>query len=604
MRNLMSLVGIGRDAADGRDATSPVEAARRQTLAGNSRFIVALSVIGMPAALFGLAHGSLLPFVLTMFGLATGVMTLRLQHDGRFETAASGAGWAVMLAGLVLTLADPAPIDFGLALVLLAPIHAALLSRASLRPVSWAIFAGVDIVAALGSAGLLRWPEAYQPNYALVAALIFLVVAALLTRSARRLNTAIDKHDRTQTRALRNLIDHVQESVVQFSGDGRLVFASLASERLFGCRRFELKGRGLFERVHLLDRPVFMTAFADANTDGRSRKVEIRMRRDRKDAPGAAPHYIWVEASFSPMVEKVVAGTRHDVVAMLRDVSERRDHEDEMVRARTKAEDASNAKSRFLATIGHELRTPLNAIVGFSEMMTSGVAGDLSPQQREYATLIYQSGQHLIDIVRMLLDMSRIEAGRFELNTEPFSPDGLVAPCFKMVDALARDRQVRLESELDRDLPAIVADERACRQILINLLSNAVKFSHEQSVVTLAMKRQGTHLRITVTDRGIGMDADSVRRIGEPFFQAQDGLSRRYEGTGLGLSIVKGLVELHGGTLEARSRQGEGTAMTVLLPINGPETKLGDTEPVTPLRRQPVSQHMSAWPDDERRKAQ
>jgi cell cycle sensor histidine kinase DivJ len=100
------------------------------------------------------------------------------------------------------------------------------------------------------------------------------------------------------------------------------------------------------------------------------------------------------------------------------------------------------------------------------------------------------------------------------------------------------------------------------------------------------------------------MAPEAVLRIGEPFFQAQDGLARRYEGTGLGLSIVKGLVELHGGTLEARSRQNEGTVMTVLLPINGPETKVGDTRAVTPLRRQPVSQHMSAWQDDERRKAQ
>jgi cell cycle sensor histidine kinase DivJ len=347
-----------------------------------------------------------------------------------------------------------------------------------------------------------------------------------------------------------------------------------------------------------------MTAFAEANADGRRRQLEIRMRRDDRAAPGVAPTYVWIEVSLSPMVEAHVPGTRHDVVAMFRDISERRDHEEALKRARTDAEHASSAKSRFLATIGHELRTPLNAIVGFSEMMTSGVAGELTPQQREYATHIHQSGQHLIEIVRMLLDMSRLEAGRFELNTETFAPEGLVEPCFRMVEALARDKNVRLETDLGKSLPAIVADERACRQILINLLSNAVKFSHEGTAVTLAMKRQGTHLRIAVADRGIGMAPEAVRRIGEPFFQAQDGLARRYEGTGLGLSIVKGLVELHGGTLEARSRQNEGTVMTVLLPINGPETKVGETRAVTPLRRQPVSQHMSAWQDDERRKAQ
>jgi two-component system, cell cycle sensor histidine kinase DivJ len=280
----------------------------------------------------------------------------------------------------------------------------------------------------------------------------------------------------------------------------------------------------------------------------------------------------------------------------------RKDHENEMRRARKLAEDASIAKSRFLATIGHELRTPLNAIVGFSEMMTSGVAGELSPAHKEYAALIHQSGAHLIEVVRMLLDMSRIEAGKFELQAEAFQPEALIEPCLQIVDPMARERSVRLMTDLPRALPMIVADERACRQILINLLSNAVKFSHEHSVVTVSMRRQGGHLNISVADQGIGMGEDAVSRIGEPFFQAQDGLSRSYEGTGLGLSIVKGLVELHGGSLHAVSTPGEGTTMTVLLPINGPETKMEETGSVTPLHREPAAQQqMPEWQDGKRK---
>jgi cell cycle sensor histidine kinase DivJ len=151
-------------------------------------------------------------------------------------------------------------------------------------------------------------------------------------------------------------------------------------------------------------------------------------------------------------------------------------------------------------------------------------------------------------------------------------------------------------------LPSVTGDERACRQVLINLLSNAIKFSHEGGVVTVAMKRQGTLLNLSVTDRGIGMDRDAVGRIGEAFFQAQDGLARRYEGTGLGLSIVKGLVDLHGGTLRAISSPGEGTTITVLLPLNGPETKTAETRDVTPIVREtpPVTQ-MPEWPDEKRR---
>jgi cell cycle sensor histidine kinase DivJ len=234
-------------------------------------------------------------------------------------------------------------------------------------------------------------------------------------------------------------------------------------------------------------------------------------------------------------------------------------------------------------------------------MMTSGVVGELSPAHREYANIIHQSGHHLLDVVKMLLDMSRLEAGKFELQTEPFDPAALVEPCFKMVETMARAREVQLVSDLPRLLPQLTADERAVRQIVINLLSNAVKFSQERGVVTLSIKRQGSLINISVADRGIGMDSDAVSRIGEPFFQVQDGLARRYEGTGLGLSIVKGLVDLHEGTLKAMSSPGEGTTITVLLPLNGPATKRTETGEVTPLVREPQVAQTSQWHEEKRR---
>src|SRR5690606_3826022 len=232
-----------------------------------------------------------------------------------------------------------------------------------------------------------------------------------------------------------------------------------------------------------------------------------------------------------------------------------------------------------------------------------GVVGELPPQHKEYAALIHQSGNHLIEVVRMLLDMSRLEAGKFDLQTEGFQPSALIDPCLQIVDSMAQAKRVRVVVDLPGNLPTLVADERACRQVLINLLSNAIKFSNADSVVRLSMKRQGRQLNISVSDRGIGMDADALQRIGEPFFQAQDGFDRRYEGTGLGLSIVKGLVELHEGTLHAVSSPGEGTTMTVLLPINGPAIKVEETASVTPLHRDPDSQQMASWPDEEKRRA-
>jgi two-component system, cell cycle sensor histidine kinase DivJ len=602
MRSLFSFAQSKETPVSGHAAGGRPETLRRRTLANNSKIAIAASTVAMPIALYLLVtQGMMLPFILVMMGLASGVLTLALHHRGQYERAASGQVYATLLTGLVLTIADPAIADFGLAIAVLAPIHAALLGHTRLKTRSWMLLTAVIGVGALGSLTSLYWPEAWHPDYGLLGGLVFAVSAVIVGHSANRLNSAFEVYERAQINAYRHLIEHVQDAVMRFSPDGEVLFISRSAETLFGCRRYELTGSGLGERIHVLDRPIYLTAFADANMGGKARTIEVRMRRDDAVRASAAPQFVWVEASLSPVVDAEATGPRHEVVALFRDITERKDHEIEMRVARKAAEDASSAKSRFLATIGHELRTPLNAIVGFSEMMTTGIGGELTAQHKEYAQLIHSSGHHLLDVVKMLLDMSKLEAGKFELQTDAFEPDALVEPCFKMVEAMAREKHVTLRSDLRIGLPMLIADERACRQILINLLSNAIKFSRDDGVVTLAMWRQGQNLSIAVRDLGIGMDADALARIGEPFFQAQDGLARKYEGTGLGLSIVKGLVELHQGTLSAWSEAGQGTTITVLLPINGPAIKLEETGTVTPLRREPAPQHVSAWQDEKRR---
>lgn len=601
MRSLFLMLAGRRASEPFREASGRPEALRRKTLATNSRIILGTSVMATPIALYALLQGMLLPFVLAVLGLAVGFLTLALHHRGQYESAAAGQVYGTLLTGTVLAVVDPAIADFGLAVALLAPVHAALLSRTPVKKRSWALLVCVVGFAVATWMGLLTWPEPFHPEYALIGGLSFIVTALIVAHSANRLNSVFEVYEKAQINAYKHLIEHVQDAVMRFSCEGTLLFASRSSERLLGCHRYELSGTGTIERIHILDRPAYLTAFADANRDGKSRRVEIRMRRDDPNAPATAPQFVWMEVALSPVVDPDAPHERHEVVALFRDVTARRDHENEMRQARKLAEDASSAKSRFLATIGHELRTPLNAIVGFSEMMTSGVAGELAPAHKEYAALIHQSGRHLIEVVKMLLDMSRLEAGKFELQTESFQPDALIEPCLTMVDTMAREKSVRLMTDLPRALPAVVADERACRQILINLLSNAIKFSHEHSVVTVSMKRQGRHLSLAVADQGIGMSTDAVARIGEPFFQAQDGLARRYEGTGLGLSIVKGLVDLHEGTLCVVSTPGEGTTVTVLLPINGPAIKVEETTSVTTLHRDPVPQQMPTWQDEKRR---
>ncbi len=577
------------------------EMLRRQTLTQSAQLVTGASVIASPFGFNAALHGALLPFTLAILGLTVGVLTLALCYRGQYERAAAGQVYGALLAGLILAIGNPAIADFGLATALLAPVHASLLSRSPVKKRSWVMLVAVVGFAAAGSMGLLYWPAAFADAYEVTATTTFGIVAIVVAFSASRLNSAFEVYDKGQINAYKHLIEHVQDAVMRFSSEGQVLFASRSSEQLFGCRRYELTGGGLLERIHVMDRPTYLTAFADANMDGKTRTIEVRMRRDDPAAQKRVPEFFWVEAALSPVAQEGVSSARYEVVALLRDVTARKDIELEMQNARRLAEETSSAKSRFLATIGHELRTPLNAIVGFSEMMTSGVVGELAPAHKEYAELIRQSGHHLLDVVRMLLDMSRIEAGRFELQTEPFQPETLVESCFRMVDGIAKERNITLRSDIPRALPMLTADERACRQVLINLLSNAIKFSHEGSEVVVSMRRQGRCLAMTVSDRGIGMSPESVKRIGEPFFQAEDGLARQYEGTGLGLSIAKGLVELHEGELQVRSSLGEGTSITVVLPLNGPATKLSETAVVTNLRPEAAASQMPEWRNKKRK---
>lgn len=579
------------------------EMLRRKTLANNARIFILLAALAMPFAIYALVTGTAFPFVLAAFALTGGMATLALHQRQLFEEAAAGQVYALMALGLVLTLADSKLGDVGLAIAVMAPILASLLGRRTLRVQSWLLLVGVIGLGAVSAAFSLPAIPVDATVLGVTALVAFAGAVGIVAHSVNRISAAYEVYDKAQVTAYRHLIEHVQDGVIRFSSDAEILLASRSSEQLFGCRRYELTGSSLGERLHVLDRPAYLTAFADANHGGRSQIIEVRMRRDDPHAMTGIPQFIWVEISFSPVLDPATEGQRHEVVALFRDITSRKDNEIAMAEARRLAEEASEAKSRFLATIGHELRTPLNAVVGFSEMMTGGIGGDLSPTHREYAGLIHQSGKHLLEVVRMLLDMSRIEAGKFELQTEPFQVQDMVEPCLSMVEAMAKEHDVTLATDIAANLPMLVADERACRQILLNLLSNAIKFSHPGGRVSVSLRRQGQSLNLSVADNGVGMAPKSLDRIGEPFFQAQDGLTRRYEGTGLGLSIVKGLVDLHDGTLRAMSEIGAGTTITVLLPINGPAIKSEETASVTPLRKEPAAGPTYSW-QDEKRKAQ
>jgi len=260
----------------------------------------------------------------------------------------------------------------------------------------------------------------------------------------------------------------------------------------------------------------------------------------------------------------------HDeVVAVLRDVTERKRHEEALALARAEAEKADAAKSRFLATMSHELRTPLNAIIGFSEMIMQEKELALDVARRgEYAKLIHDSGKHLLSVVNGILDMSKMESGNFEIAAEPFEPREAIFSCCDLMALKARDGGIDVVIRAAEQLPTMVGDQRALKQILLNLLSNAIKFTERGGSVTVSARAEDTSLILAVADTGVGIGSADLQRIGDPFFQAGKTYQRRHEGTGLGLSIVKALVGLHKGEMTVESKLDEGTTVSITLPLD------------------------------------
>jgi two-component system cell cycle sensor histidine kinase PleC len=259
-----------------------------------------------------------------------------------------------------------------------------------------------------------------------------------------------------------------------------------------------------------------------------------------------------------------------DIVRILgssRNVTEQRRVEAELVFAKDQAEASNRAKSNFLANMSHELRTPLNAVIGFSEILATELLGRLgSPKYVEYAQDIQRSGRHLLELINDILDMSRIEAGRYELSRESVDPHQLIAEVTRLVSVNAAQAGVWLADGVQSDLPTVQIDRRAVRQVLLNLLSNAIKFTPKSGTVTITAEATPETLSITVADSGIGIAKSDLSRLAKPFEQVDNVMTRRQEGSGLGLAISKALVELHGGRLIIESELGLGTRVTVTLP--------------------------------------
>ena len=491
-----------------------------------------------------------------------------LSRTGRYESAHVLSSLA--LTGLVAVVAwcSGGIGSFAAIWLVVVPLEASL--SASRRVVALAssfALAAAGLLLTLSVAHLLPPPSLIGDAGGALAALgivsasLYATGIALGSESLARTSVWLRYAEEDRYRLLaRNMTD----VITRHGQNGSVLFVSPAAEALFGARVSDLAGHGLFDRVHVADRPAYLTALADAASRGETRSVEFRIRREGE----RGPQFVWVEMRCQPLDSGGADGaTEREVVAVLRDVSERKTNERALEIARSEQERASAAKSRFLATMSHELRTPLNAIIGFSEMLTDPSLVFDAGRKIEYAKLINESGRHLLSVVNGILDMSKMETGNFEITPEPFAPGAAIVSCCDLLALKARDAGVEIRTRVALDLPELVADRRAFNQILINLVSNAIKFTPRDGRVTVAAHCEGAKLVLIVEDTGVGIGEDDLPRIGEAFFQARASYDRRHDGTGLGLSIVKGLVRLHDGEVDIASRLGKGTRVTVRLPL-------------------------------------
>jgi two-component system, cell cycle sensor histidine kinase DivJ len=539
------------------------------SLAAFAAFPVYLAMRGAPTALEAAAFAWLIaPILLSWF----------LSRTGRYEGAHVLSSLA--LAGFVVTVATTTGgiESFAAIWLVVVPLEAAL--SASRRVVAFASALALACTALLivfGHFHLLPAPDVDTVSrgifmaFGVASATLYAAGLAFGAESLARTSVALLYVEEDRYRLLaRNMSDVIS----RHRRNGAVQFISPAVEAMLGTQVTRLLGHGLFDRVHVADRPAYLTALSDAARGGEACSVEFRLRRDAPRGSERGQNipvdFIWVEMRCRPLEQasEPTALPESEVVAVMRDVTDRKIQEQALDLARTAAEQADASKTRFLATMSHELRTPLNAIIGFSEMIVQeDVLMVDAARRKEYAQLINDSGQHLLSVVNGILDMSKMESGNFEISPEPFAPRPALLNCCNLLALKARDNAIDLVSRVPQDLPVMTGDPRAFKQIVLNLVSNAIKFTERGGTVTVSAGVEGSRLMLRVTDTGVGIAADDLKRIGDPFFQAGKTYQRRHEGTGLGLSIVKSLVGLHAGEIILQSRIDEGTTVTVALPL-------------------------------------
>jgi signal transduction histidine kinase len=362
---------------------------------------------------------------------------------------------------------------------------------------------------------------------------------------------------RRRSALLQSMLEGMAEGLSLFDGDGRLI----ARNRRF-CELVDLPAVTLGTRLsEILMRQATRGDFGAVAPESEvARRIADFYRVPQLEEHGTPTgRILQVRRSATP---------DGAILCTYTDITDLKNSHNKLVEARQQAELANEAKSEFLANMSHELRTPLNAMIGFSEIISNQAFGPIeNSRYLEYINDIHNSGLHLLSIINDVLDISRIEAGKFALAKQPLRLQSVAAAALRRLHERASRRGIAILAEFAPEDLVVQADERAMGQVFHNLLDNAVKFSRDGGTVRLRMARGGSAtVIVAIEDYGIGMTAQEQQRALEPFGQAQMTMSRNYGGTGLGLPITKGLIEAHGGRLAITSHPGQGTTVHLVLP--------------------------------------
>jgi len=483
-----------------------------------ARFAMLLAWIAPAFAVSAALGGAISAAALVFLAGPAAVAASARRADAGLASVMAASAFAVMAAFSILSGARPAPLDAASAAVALGTFLAVC-----------ALFA-VSRLALEADRTRARLAE-LEPS-----ALAFRKAPAALAAVDRdgNLTAASDALRRLLPGAPRGLGGLPLEGFGYGDEDAAAVRDGFATLRRGGQLEFYARGLG--------GRPVRVSATAAPANDG-----AVVMLDPASAASDAPP----------PIVARAAPGE----LARLQDEIEA------LREARDEAVQASRAKSEFLASVSHELRTPLNAIIGFSDVMKQRLFGPMPARYAEYADLIHESGRHLLELIGDVLDMSKIEADRYELTLEPFDARTVVETAVKLIRLRAEDRGLALICDVGEDEIPVMADRKAINQILLNLLSNAVKFTQPGGAVAVMAREAGGELTLAVGDSGVGIAPDELEGLGQRYAQTSSGKNSAERGTGLGLSLVRALVDMHGGRMTIESRPGEGTTVTLHLPV-------------------------------------